>query len=46
MALKLLSGQKQVFEQFKMTFFSFVQIFEWRSRNHFLGKLGKALKTF
>ena len=30
----------------KRAFFSFLQIFEWRSWNHFLGKRGNAAKTF
>ena len=29
----------------KRSFFSFLQIFEWRSWNHFQGKWGKAFKT-
>ena len=32
-------------EYLKRAFFSFLQIFEWRSWNHFLGKWGKAFKT-
>ena len=32
-------------ERLKRAFFSFLQIFEWRSWNHFLGKWGKAFKT-
>ena len=32
-------------ERLKETFFSFLQIFEWRSWNHFHGKWGKAFKT-
>ena len=32
-------------ERLKRAFFSFLQIFEWRSWKHFLGKWGKALKT-
>ena len=32
-------------ERLKRVFFSFLQIFEWRSWNHYLGKWGKAFKT-
>ena len=32
-------------ERLKRAFFSFLQVFEWRSWNHFLGKWGKAFKT-
>ena len=32
-------------EYLKKAFFSFLQIFEWWSWNHFLGKWGKAFKT-
>ena len=32
-------------ERLKKTFFSFSQIFEWRSWNHFQGKWGKGFKT-
>ena len=32
-------------ERLKRAFFSFLQIFEWRSWNHFLGKWGQAFKT-
>ena len=32
-------------EHLKRTFFSVLQIFQWRSWNHFLGKWGKAFKT-
>ena len=32
-------------ERLKRSFFSFFQVFEWRSWNHFLGKWGKASKT-
>ena len=32
-------------ERLKKTFFSFLQIFEWRSWNHFQGKWGKGFKT-
>ena len=32
-------------ERLKKTFFSFLQIFEWRSWNHFQGKWDKAFKT-
>ena len=31
-------------EHLKRAFFSFMQIFEWRSWNHFLGKWGRAFK--
>ena len=31
-------------ERLKRAFFSFLEIFDWRSRNHFLGKWGKAFK--
>ena len=33
-------------EGLKRAFFSFLQIFEWRSWNRFLGKRGNAAKTF
>ena len=33
-------------ERLKRAFFSFLQIFEWRSWNRFLGKRGNAAKTF
>ena len=33
-------------EGFKRALFCFLQIFEWRSWNHFLGKWGKVLKTY
>ena len=33
-------------EHFNRAFFSFLQIFEWRSWNRFLGKRGNAAKTF
>ena len=32
-------------ERLKRAFFSFLQIFGWRSWNHFMGKWGKVLKT-
>ena len=32
-------------ERLKRAFFSFLQVFEWRSWNHFLGKWGKAFRT-
>ena len=32
-------------ERLKRAFFSFLQVFGWRSWNHFLGKWGKAFKT-
>ena len=32
-------------ERLKRAFFSFLQVFEWRSWNHFLGKWGKAFKA-
>ena len=32
-------------ERLKRAFFSFLQIFEWRSWNHFLGKQGNAAET-
>ena len=32
-------------ECWKRAFFSFLQVFAWRSWNHFLGKWGKAFKT-
>ena len=32
-------------EPLKRAFFSFLQIFEWRSWNHFLGKWSKVLKS-
>ena len=32
-------------ECLKKTFSNFLQVFQWRSWNHFLGKLGKAFKT-
>ena len=33
-------------ERLKRAFFSFLQVFEWRSWNHFLGKWGKVFQTF
>ena len=32
-------------ERLKKTFFNFLEMFEWRSWNHFQGKWGKAFKT-
>ena len=32
-------------ERLKRAFFSVLQVFEWRSWNHFLGKWGQAFKT-
>ena len=40
-----LEHKNECCERLKSEFFSFLQIFEWRSWNHFLGKWGKAFKT-
>ena len=40
-----LSSKRNVLSVWKVHFFSFFQIFLWRSWNYFLGKLGKAFKT-
>ena len=37
--------KNECFNRFKNAFFSFLQVFEWRNWNHFLGKWGKAFKT-
>ena len=37
--------KNQCSDRLKRAFFSFVQILEWRSLNHFLEKISKALKT-
>ena len=37
--------KNECYESLKTTFFSFLQVFEWRNWNHFLGKWGKAFKT-
>ena len=42
---QLKKGMFWVFEKNIFLFFFFLQIFEWRSWNHFLGKWDKAFKT-
>ena len=41
----IFSSKMNVLNVLKSAFFSFVQIFEWRSWNHFLGKWGNTAKT-
>ena len=38
--------KNECFQRLKRAFFSFLQIFEWRSWNRFLGKRGNTAKTF
>ena len=40
-----LGPENECSERLKKTFLSFLQIFEWGSWNHFLGKWSKAFKT-
>ena len=40
-----LERKNECFERLKRAFFSFLQIFHWRSWNHFLEKLGKVFKA-
>ena len=44
MVLKLPWGQKRMFWAIEHGIFHFLQIFDWRSRNCFMGKRDKALK--
>ena len=37
--------KNKCFERLERAFFNILQVFEWWSSNHFLGKRGKALKT-
>ena len=41
----ILELKNECSELLKKPFSSFFQVFEWRSRNHFLGKWGKRFKT-
>ena len=43
--LSYLELKNECFERLKRTFSIFLQIFEWRSWNHFFGKWGKGFKT-